>query len=84
MRGRREAQHGLQSTAMLQVCVWVCVSHAVHGVQLYNCNAVTGARDPSLIEDLVWNLRTWPLELIEWETLNSHRLDITFNPEQDR
>ncbi|CAI8038862.1 hypothetical protein GBAR_LOCUS21655 [Geodia barretti] len=40
--------------------------------------------DPDLIEALVWNLRTWPLELVEWNTTNSHRLDITFNPEQDR
>ena len=32
----------------------------------------------------MWTLRNWPLELIEWETTNSHRLDIRFNPEQDR
>lgn len=42
------------------------------------------AKDPDLIEAMVWNLRTWPLELVEWNTTNSHRLDITFNPEQDR
>ena len=40
--------------------------------------------DPDLVEGLVWNLRTWPLELVEWNTTNSHRLDITFNPEKDR
>lgn len=40
--------------------------------------------DIDLTEILVWNLRTWPLELVEWNTTNSHRLDITFNPEQDR
>ena len=41
-------------------------------------------RSEPLLEDLVWNLRTWPLELIEWSTFNSHRLDIRINPEQDR
>ena len=40
--------------------------------------------DVELIEQLVWNLRTWPLELIEWPSYNSHRLDIRINPEQDR
>jgi hypothetical protein len=42
------------------------------------------ASDPELTEAVVWNLRTWPLELVEWNTTNSHRLDVTFNPEQDR
>lgn len=40
--------------------------------------------DPGLIEQLVWNLRSWPLELVMWGTRNSHRLDIRRNPEQDR
>jgi len=44
----------------------------------------TGDHNKELIENVVWNLRTWPLELVEWETKNSHRLDIHFNPEQDR
>ena len=41
-------------------------------------------KDPHLIEDIVWSLRMWPLELIQWSAINSHRLDIRFNPEQDR
>ena len=40
--------------------------------------------DSKVVENLVWNLRTWPLELIEWPVENSHRLDISFNREQDR
>ena len=40
--------------------------------------------DPGLLEQLVWNLRSWPLELVMWGTQNSHRLDIRRNPEQDR
>ena len=31
----------------------------------------------------MWNLRTWPLELIQWPTQNSHRLDIRVNPEPE-
>jgi hypothetical protein len=29
---------------------------------------------PSVLEDMVWNLQTWPLDLVEWPTHNSHRL----------
>ena len=35
------------------------------------------ARDPTLaVADTLWNLRTWPLEWIEWANDNSHRLDL--------
>ncbi len=27
-----------------------------------------------LASDLVWNLQTWPLDLVEWPTHNSHRM----------
>lgn len=46
--------------------------------------AMDKAKDNRLIEQLVWNLRSWPLELVMWRTNNSHRLDIRKNPEQDR
>ena len=46
--------------------------------------AMDKVQDIELIEQLVWNLRSWPLELVMWETNNSHRLDIRKNPEQDR
>ena len=45
--------------------------------------SILGMNDDA-IRSLVWNLRTWPLELVQWETQNSHRLDIQFNPEPDR
>ena len=44
----------------------------------------TGDNNTQLLEDLVWSLRSWPLDLVQWRTTNSHRLDIKFNPEQDR
>ncbi len=52
----------------------------------YGCSLPPlGSRsDPALLDALVWTLRSWPLELVEWRTANSHRLDITHNPEQDR
>jgi hypothetical protein len=43
-----------------------------------------GMQDGGSQEQLVWNLRNWPLELIEWDTRNSHRLDIRLNPECER
>lgn len=29
--------------------------------------------EQSSIDDMVWNLRTWPLDLVDWPTMNSHR-----------
>ena len=43
-----------------------------------------GLHDEQLLEDLVWTLRKWPLELIDWPTNNSHRLDIRVSPEKLR
>ena len=34
--------------------------------------------------DAVWSLRTFPLDLIDWPTRNSHRLDITVDPDLQR
>ena len=31
-----------------------------------------------VLDDVLWNLRTWPLELIRWPVDNSHRLDIYY------
>ena len=37
------------------------------------------SRDPATaVNDTLWNLRTWPLEWVEWATNNTHRLDIYF------
>ena len=36
------------------------------------------------LDDMLWNLRTWPLELIEWPMSNNHRLDLVFVGEPDR
>jgi hypothetical protein len=34
-------------------------------------------RDPAAaVRDTLWNLRTWPLEWVDWATNNTHRLDI--------
>lgn len=34
--------------------------------------------------DLVWNLETWPLEVVNYPVNNSARVDVLFNPLQDR
>lgn len=46
--------------------------------------ATMGYSNATVVEDIMWNLRTWSLELIEWPATNSHRLDIEFDPEADR
>jgi hypothetical protein len=41
--------------------------------------------DPTTsLADAVWNLRTWPLDLVDWPTQNSIRQDIVTDPEVDR
>ena len=42
--------------------------------------AVTGDAADGDIEGILWNLRTWPLELVDWPVHNSNRTDIRFNP----
>ena len=50
--------------------------------------AAGGARDGAererVMADVLWNLRTWPLETIDWPVINSERLDITYRPGVDR
>jgi hypothetical protein len=41
--------------------------------------------DPTAaVSDALWNLRTWPLEFVDWPTQNSIRLDVLPDPEVDR
>ena len=39
--------------------------------------ASTGAKEFDL-EGALWNLREWPLDLINWRVVNSHRKDLTY------
>ena len=73
-------------TAIYGYCMGKFTSVLLHPEQRPHSalSLLSGTKRDQLIEDLVWNLRTWPLELVEWRTSNSHRLDIRFNPEQDR
>ncbi len=43
----------------------------------------SGAKEFGL-EDALWTLREWPLELIDWPAPNSHRLDIRIHPDLTR
>jgi hypothetical protein len=36
------------------------------------------------LEDMRWNLRTWPLESVDWPVTNSHRMDIQYDPNPSR
>jgi hypothetical protein len=38
----------------------------------------------SRVEGLLWNLRTWPIELVEWPVNNSHRIDLVYERTPDR
>ena len=39
-----------------------------------NSHGLESIVTPSVLEDMVWNLQTWPLDLVEWPTHNSHRM----------
>ncbi len=41
------------------------------------CYAMTGATDFDL-EESIWHLKEFPLDLVQYETRNSHRKDLTF------
>lgn len=47
------------------------------------CYAMTGAADFGLAET-VWYLKEFPMDMIEWQVLNSHRKDIEFLPDNFR
>lgn len=54
---------------------------------LWNALAVGAgqpADDPEVGADTLWSLRTWPLEAVDWPTLNSHRLDVRVDPDVQR
>ena len=40
--------------------------------------ATTGTREPADVDSMLWNLRNWPLELINWPTSNTQRLDLQY------
>ena len=41
------------------------------------CYAMTGAKEFDL-EESIWTLKEWPLDMIQYEVKNSHRKDLTF------
>jgi hypothetical protein len=47
------------------------------------CYAMTGASDFGL-DETVWYLKEFPLDMIEWQVLNSHRKDLEFIPDNFR
>merc|ERR1712202_100296 len=46
--------------------------------------ARSGAEYRQCVQDVLWNLRTWPLELIDWRRANSQRLDIRYKRDAGR
>jgi hypothetical protein len=42
------------------------------------------AADERAVGDLQWNLRTWPLELVDFAINNSQRIDLRYDREADR
>eukprot|EP00943_MAST-04B_sp_MAST-4B-sp1_P004601 g4601.t1 len=46
--------------------------------------SMTGKKDASIVNDMLWNLRTWPLELITWHTSNIKRKDLIYDRDVTR
>ena len=51
---------------------------------IYRTSDVPSESASPMVEDALRTLRRWPLELIDWPTPNSHRLDIRINPDYTR
>lgn len=46
--------------------------------------AALGDFTPGEAADTLWNLRTWPLDLVDWPAMNSHRLDVVLDTDGER
>ncbi len=55
------------------------------GARLSSSSPSIPLPDPAqALADSLWDLRTWPIETVDWPTLNSVRQDISLDPEVDR
>lgn len=45
---------------------------------------ISGSEAAAVAADVLWNLRTWSVELVDWPTQNSHRQDLARDPNADR
>lgn len=61
-------------TQPLRSALWNTIYLATHGT----------AGTQADLEAIGWNLRTWPLELIDWPVQNSQRRDLTLALDTDR
>ena len=46
--------------------------------------AITGDAPADVMDSMLWNLRSWPLEMVDWPIHNSNRTDIRFRPGPNR
>jgi len=65
----------------LRSSLWSAILLAIDGPEHALGRASRAAAD---LADLRWNLRTWPLELIEWPVSNAHRIDLVYEVGADR
>jgi hypothetical protein len=66
-------QHTQMSLRRLRSALWNAI-----------CASALGDVIPGDADDAVWNLRTWPLSLIDWPAMNSHRLDVVLDSDGER
>jgi len=54
--------------------LWIAVTLAVGGGSI-----IPSVDTAAAVRDMLWNLRTWPIDQIQWPVANSHRIDIIFD-----
>ncbi|MHB1456317.1 MAG: hypothetical protein ACYC0V_05315 [Armatimonadota bacterium] len=59
---------------------WDSIRHENSPFYSFIYGAITGS--PCSVEDSVTTLRDWPWDMVQWETRNSHRHDVTFKTER--
>jgi hypothetical protein len=60
---------------------WWNIVYAIYATKIKTGDAPL---HPSLIEDAIWTLQTWPIEQIYWPVDNSKRLDVRMDIDPDR
>lgn len=77
---RRAARVNLRQKSSL----WTAIYLASNATWTDATTKQSVAPRQELTDALVWSLETWPVDQIDWTTVNSNRLDIELNPEPDR
>ena len=56
--------------------MWMSLLWSTHFDNGATAGAAGNAPPTDVVDGMLWNMRTWPLELVDWPFDNAHRLDV--------